>query len=96
MVAVILVSIVLTIMVVRAFDARRLPDLQLWHTAVFAEEYRATSMDSDLSLKEFLEREDRLFESLDRNIYSKTHANPNAAVGSILAGSPAIGIAHMS
>ncbi len=86
-VAIVVVSIVLTIMLVRAFDARRLPDLQPWHTAVFAEEYHATSMDSDLSLKEFLEREDRLFESLDRNIYSKTHANPNASLSRYVKGS---------
>ena len=87
--AVIGVSIVLTIMVVRAFDARRLPDLQPWHTAVFAEEYRATSTDSDLSLKEYLEREDRLFESLDRNIYSKPHANANASLNRYVKGSRA-------
>ncbi len=53
-VAVIVVSIVLTIMLVRAFDARRLPDLQPWHTVVFAEESRAASTDGDLSLKKYL------------------------------------------
>ncbi len=86
---VIVVSIVLTVMLVRAFDARHLPDLQPWHTVVFAEEYRAASTDSDLSLKEYLELEVRLFESLDRNIYSKAHTSPNTSLNRYVKGSRA-------
>ncbi|MDH3673430.1 MAG: hypothetical protein OES46_20110, partial [Gammaproteobacteria bacterium] len=88
-VTVILVSIVLTIMVVRAFDARRLPDLQPWHTVVFDEEYRATSMDSNLSLKEFLEREDRLFEELSTRVDVKPCDNPDAILSRYVMGSRA-------
>lgn len=86
-VAVVVVSIVLTIMVVRAFDARRLPDLQPWHTVVFDEEYRATSTDSDLSLKKYLEREDRLFEALDKKIYATSHEDPDASLNRYVKGS---------
>jgi hypothetical protein len=88
-VAIVVVSIVLTIMVVRAFDARRLPDLQPWHTAVFTEEYRVTSTDSNLSLKEFLEREDRLFEELSTRVDVKPRDNPDAILSRYVMGSRA-------
>ena len=87
--AVILVSIVLTIMLVRAFDARGLPDLQPWHTTVFSEEYRATSTDSDLSLKEYLEREDRLFEALDKKVHAISHGDPDKSLNRYVKGSRA-------
>ena len=86
---VIVVSIVLTVMVVRAFDARRLPDLQPWHTVVFAEEYRAASTDSDLSLKKYLELENRLFETLDKKIYGTSHGDRDTSLNRYVKGSRA-------
>ena len=45
--SVIVVAVVVTIYVVRAFDSRRLPDLKPWHTVVLENEFRADEVPAD-------------------------------------------------
>jgi alpha-beta hydrolase superfamily lysophospholipase len=61
--------IVLTIMLVRAFDARRLPDLETWHSADLKEEFRAGATPPPADFPAYLELERRLFEELERRVY---------------------------
>lgn len=49
---------------------RARPDLRAWHEHELSEEYHAG--DPDATLKEYLEREDRLFAQLDREVFQPT------------------------
>ncbi len=62
-----LVLIVFTIMLVRAFDARRQPDLQAWHTNRFETEYRA-DRDAGEDWGEYLSREAAVFRELESEV----------------------------
>ena len=62
-----LVLIVVTIMLIRAFDARRQPDLESWHTARFEDDFRAANA-ADADWEDFLRIEDRLFDELETEV----------------------------
>ncbi len=64
-VAVIVASIVL----VRAFDSRRLPELQPWHKISLDSEFTESSSDQIESLGDYLELEERVFQEMDTSIY---------------------------
>jgi alpha-beta hydrolase superfamily lysophospholipase len=59
---------VFTIILVRAFDSRLLPDLQPWHTTRFVAEFTADDAEKGASYIDFLKREDRVFEELEANV----------------------------
>ena len=52
------------VLLVRAFDSRRLPDLQPWHRVRLAAEFRAGDADDVVSVEAYLAREARVFEEL--------------------------------
>jgi acetyl esterase/lipase len=62
-----LLLVIVTIMLIRAFDARRQPDLKAWHTARFEDDFRATN-NADSDWQEFLRIEDRLFDELEAEV----------------------------
>jgi len=64
------VTVVFTIWVLRAFDARKLPDLQVWHTYEAENEFRARDYPDGISLGEYRELEDRLFAEIDKHVYA--------------------------
>jgi len=63
------VAVVVTIWLIRAFDARKLPDLQVWHTYEAKSEFRARDYPDGISLGEYRELEDRLFAEIDEHVY---------------------------
>jgi alpha-beta hydrolase superfamily lysophospholipase len=65
------ILVVFTIMLIRAFDARRLPDLQPWHTVRFEDDFRAIA-GGNADWKEFLRVEDRVFEELETDVVVDT------------------------
>ena len=65
----ILLAIVVTLFLVRGFDARRMPDLKSWHQAKLPE-FRAGG-GAPASLAEYLELENRLFESVEREVLDR-------------------------
>ena len=69
-IVVILVVIVATIMLVRAFDARRMPDLEAWHTTKFTEEFTAADVGETTSYADYLAAEERVFQELDDKVIS--------------------------
>jgi alpha-beta hydrolase superfamily lysophospholipase len=62
--ALFIVAAVLLIMIVRAFDSRRLPELHPWHRVDLESEFRARDADGVDSLADYLALEARLFEEL--------------------------------
>jgi alpha-beta hydrolase superfamily lysophospholipase len=65
-----LLSIPVIILVAAAFDARGKPDLQAWHTYEFEHQFRAEDGGPEVTLADYLEREDRIFEELETNVFS--------------------------
>ena len=55
-------SVLATIVLVYALQARRLPDLQPWHTRAPPGELQAAELDAEFTLDRYLERERLLFE----------------------------------
>jgi alpha-beta hydrolase superfamily lysophospholipase len=66
-----LVIVVATIILVRAFDARKLPELQLWHRTVLEAELTAEDFEELVGLEDYLKREERVFQELDDAVYRK-------------------------
>ena len=66
--AAILAAVVFTLMLVRAFDARRQPDLEVWHTIELESEYRADRVDEVTSWARYLDLEEALFEELQEKV----------------------------
>ena len=61
--------ILASILLVRAFDSRNLPDLQPWHSIVLNSEFTESKSDQIDSLNDYLELEERVFQELDKSIY---------------------------
>ena len=61
--------IVASIVLVRAFDSRSLPDLQPWHSISLNSEFSESESDQIESLSDYLEVEERVFQELDTSIY---------------------------
>lgn len=74
--AVIVLAVIATIFVLGAFDARRMPDLELWHTSELKSEFTADESNGNLTFQTYLENEERLFQELQRNIVANA---PNTA-----------------
>ncbi|HYB54236.1 MAG TPA: alpha/beta fold hydrolase [Thermoanaerobaculia bacterium] len=57
-----------TIVLVRAFDARRPPFLKPWHRYVPPSEVRAADMTENFTLEDYLRREDQVFREVKENV----------------------------
>ena len=61
--------LVITVILVTAFDARGMPDLEPWHTTALQAEFRAGDDDhGNLTLGDYLRMERALFEELDTEV----------------------------
>lgn len=78
--AVAVVAIVIaTIVLVRAFDSRRLPDLNAWHRVELESEYRLRRDGEIESFDAYLAQEQRVFKELDAKVYTQVPASELAA-----------------
>ncbi|MGI9201766.1 MAG: alpha/beta hydrolase [Woeseiaceae bacterium] len=68
--ATLVVAVLTTIWLVRAFESRNKPDMFVWHTYETEQEFRADDYPNGITLGEYLELEDRLFAELDEHVYS--------------------------
>ena len=68
------VLVVATIMLVRAFDSRRKPDLKPWHRAKLENEFAASMATEDFTLADYFELEHRLFAEVDEKVGFETAA----------------------
>lgn len=62
------VVVFFTVIVVRAFDTRGKPDLEIWHKVKLTNEFRARDYDSGFTFGKYLQLEERLFKELEVNI----------------------------
>ena len=65
-----IIVIVATIILVRAFDARSFPDLNIWHHPVIDNEFSVDNADHIKSLEDYLNLETQVFNEMDRKIYN--------------------------
>ena len=63
-----LAIILATVVLVRAFDARRLPDLKIWHRVVPQKELQAAELNDRLSLADYLAREAEVFREVQERV----------------------------
>jgi alpha-beta hydrolase superfamily lysophospholipase len=74
-----LIIVIVTIVLIRAFDARKLPELRVWHTVEPESEYRARR-DGDIDgFAAYLAQEQRVFDELDETIYSAVPTDQQSA-----------------
>ena len=66
--------IVFTVLLVWAFESRKMPALQLWHTVSLAQEFSADKATPQSTLEDYLNREKQLFNELEEKIYSQSEA----------------------
>ena len=62
----------LTILLVRAFDTRGLPDLQVWHKVKLSNEFDRRKYRREITFEQYRDIEDRLFAELDKKVFSET------------------------
>jgi alpha-beta hydrolase superfamily lysophospholipase len=67
---VLIVAIVASLWIYRAYLARGLPDLSVWHTHEMEEEFQARDFPDGIGFQEYAELEERLFTELDQVVYS--------------------------
>ncbi|MBW1787057.1 MAG: alpha/beta fold hydrolase [Deltaproteobacteria bacterium] len=67
----VMLLLVIAIIVVRAFDARRMPDLKMWHRACLESEFRAEHNVPGFTYKDYRAMENALFKELDREVYER-------------------------
>ena len=58
----------MTVLLAWAFQSRSMPALRVWHTASLSEEFTARDATQQSSLKDYLDREDRLFKELHEKV----------------------------
>jgi len=72
----VVLAVIVTIFVLGALDARRMPDLELWHTSELKAEFAADESNGNVTFQSYLENEDRLFQELQQKIVANA---PNKA-----------------
>jgi len=68
-IVVLLVAIIASLWVYRAYLARGLPELQVWHTYEVENEYRATDFPDGITFPQYKALEEQLFDELDDAVY---------------------------
>jgi alpha-beta hydrolase superfamily lysophospholipase len=81
-----LAIVVATIVLVRAFDSRGLPELSIWHRTVLKAEFTQADADRIRTLKDYLDNEDRLFEELQKSVYARFKPREKSVVNRYVAG----------
>jgi alpha-beta hydrolase superfamily lysophospholipase len=63
--------VAVTVLLAWAFEARNMPALQIWHTAVLKNEFTAADATPQSTLQDYLDRESRLFGELQVMVYQR-------------------------
>jgi len=66
----IVLTVIATIWIVRGMAARKMPELEVWHTYEAEHAFRADDYPDGISLGEYRELEDRLFAEIDEQVYA--------------------------
>ena len=68
-------TIFVTILLVRAFDSRRGPDLHIWHQVELTSEFNRKQHGDELTFEQYQQIEDELFAELDKKVVFKTESS---------------------
>jgi alpha-beta hydrolase superfamily lysophospholipase len=71
-----------------AFESRRMPALQIWHTAVLESEFTARGATPQNTLQDYLVREERLFGELREKVYQRIEPTDALIYSRYRAGGP--------
>jgi len=63
--------VAMTVLLAWAFQSRTMPALRVWHTASLTEEFTAGDAKQQSSLKDYLDREERLYRELHEKVYGQ-------------------------
>jgi alpha-beta hydrolase superfamily lysophospholipase len=66
-----IIIIIATIIIVRAFDALKMPDLDRWHTERLESEFQADKAGADTTFEDYLRIESRLFKEVSRKVVER-------------------------
>jgi alpha-beta hydrolase superfamily lysophospholipase len=69
--AAIIIAVIATIWLVRAFESRNMPELRLWHQVSLDNEFSVDDYPDGLSLKAYLELEQRLMQELETQVVAQ-------------------------
>ena len=72
--------VIATIILLRAFDARSLPDLHVWHEVRFDNEFHANRDRNVTTLADYLVKERAVFEELNVKVYGELADEPAAGI----------------
>lgn len=75
-----------TILLVRAFDSRGLPELSIWHRTVLQTEFTQADAERIRTLEDYLANEDRLFEELQKSVYARVKPHKKSVVNRYITG----------
>jgi alpha-beta hydrolase superfamily lysophospholipase len=65
------VLIVFALLLAWAFESRKLPSLEIWHTAYLKSEFTAKDATPQSTLQDYLKREERLFGDLRKEVFTR-------------------------
>ena len=71
-----IVVVIATIILIRAFDARSLPDLYVWHEVHFDNEFDAHRDQDVNTLAAYLVKENAVFDELQEKVYAEAASEP--------------------
>jgi len=83
-----LITIVFTIILVRAFDARKLPILKAWHHPVLESDFTAADSKQVTTLDDYLKVEAKVFKELDDDINQTLGQDETSPLSRYTKGSP--------
>ena len=77
----VIVIILFTIILLRAFDTRKYQDLEVWHTQKLIGEFNSSMYDPKMRLDDYLEIENKLFDQIsDKVLIKNAPASSKAAI----------------
>ncbi len=77
-----------TVVLLRAFDSRRLPDLRAWHRFPPASEVTAADLTEEFTLADYRKREEAVFLEVRRDVESRLRPEDRTAANRYFEGSP--------
>ncbi len=80
--------LVITVLLLWAFESRKMPALGIWHTTPLTSEFTARDATPQSALKDYLDQEERLFRELQVKIYDKVPPTPEMTISRYRAGGP--------
>ncbi len=77
-----------TVLLVRAFDSRSMPELKIWHTALLTKEFTAQDAMPQSTLQDYLDQEEQLFNELQQKIYAQVTPTKGLSLSRYSSGQP--------